>query len=314
MSIQVIRPGLCTTMQDAGRLGYQHLGVPVNGPMDALAHGVANLLVGNPTATATLEVTLQGPTLRIDSGCLLAIGGADLGAEINGVSLAPGRAVKVAAGSLLTFGKRIHGARAYIAVHGGYLLADVLGSTSTFRRGGFGGVEGRELKAGDTLAIRSSFRNVPRVLLPTELQSDPASASERRIRVIPGREWRFFSAEAQQALVEQPYRISNDSERMGYRLTGAELKLDATLELLSETVTFGTLQVPPNGQPIVLMADRQTTGGYPKIAHVASVDLPLLAQRLPGEEVRFELIELAAAQALAVRRARLIQQLEALHA
>ena len=143
MSIQVIRPGLCTTMQDAGRLGYQHLGVPVNGPMDALAHGVANLLVGNPTATATLEVTLQGPTLRIDSGCLLAIGGADLGAEINGVSLAPGRAVKVAAGSLLTFGKRIHGARAYIAVHGGYLLADVLGSTSTFRRGGFGGVEGR---------------------------------------------------------------------------------------------------------------------------------------------------------------------------
>ena len=314
MSIHVIKPGLCTTVQDGGRQGYQHLGVPVNGPMDALAHGIANLLVGNPTATGTLEVTLQGPTLRFNARCLLAIAGADLSAALDGTPLTPGVAVKVAPGATLTFGKRVQGARAYIAVHGGFLLPEVLGSASTFRRGGFGGVEGRELKAGDTLAVTSSFRNVPRVVLPRELRTDIQAADGQAIRVIPGREWRFFTEQAHRALVQAPYRIANESERMGYRLAGAELELSAPLELLSETVTFGTLQVPPSGQPIVLMADRQTTGGYPKIAHVASVDLPLLAQRLPGEEVQFTLVELAEAQELAVRRAQLIQKLEALHA
>lgn len=314
MSIHVIKPGLCTTVQDAGRLGYQHLGVPVNGPMDVLAHSLANLMVGNRASSNTLEITLQGPVLRFDSRCLLAICGADLGAELNGMPLPVEQAVKVGPGSVLTFGKRVYGTRAYLGVHGGFRVSDVLGSGSTFRRGGFGGVQGRELKVGDSLAIASSFRNVPRVYLPAELHIDRARAGERFIRIVPGREWRFFSAHAQQALVGEPYRICNESDRMGYRLEGVPLELDAPLELLSETVTFGTLQVPPSGQPIVLMADRQTTGGYPKIAHVASVDLPLLAQRLPGEVVRFQMIELAKAQALAVRRARLIQSLENLHA
>jgi biotin-dependent carboxylase-like uncharacterized protein len=307
MSIYVIKPGLCTTVQDAGRYGYQHLGVQVNGPMDSLAHSVANLLVGNRAACNTLEVTLQGPTLRFDSRCLLAIGGADLGARLDGVPLAPGRAVRVEAGTVLDFGRRVQGARAYIAVHGGYRLPAVLGSTSTARGGGFGGLEGRMLQAGDRLPVASSFRNAGAVAIPRSLQPETA---ERPLRIVAGREWGFFSTAAQQALVSDEYRIGNDSERMGYRLQGAALQLQQPLELLSEAVPFGAIQVPPSGQPIVLMADRQTTGGYPKIAHVASVDLPLLAQRLPGEALRFRLIELEEAQALAVQRARLIALLE----
>lgn len=310
MSILVIRPGLCSTVQDEGRSGYQHLGVPVNGPMDALAHRLANALVGNARQCSSLEVTLQGPTLRFDSGCLLAIAGADLGARLDGVPLPPGQAVKVAPGTLLDFGKRVHGARAYLAVQGGFQVPQVLGSRSTFRRGALGGVQGRELLAGDRLALLSSFRNAARVQIAHALQIDPLNAAERPIRILPGREWSAFSTEAQQALVGSAYRIGNDSERMGYRLAGAELKLLAPLELLSEAVPFGTVQVPPSGQPIVLMADRQTTGGYPKIAHVASVDLPLLAQRLPGDDVRFVLIGLAEAQALAVQRARLLEALQ----
>jgi len=307
MSIYVIKPGLCTTVQDAGRYGYQHLGVQVNGPMDSLAHSVANLLVGNRAACNTLEVTLQGPTLRFDSRCLLAIGGAELGARLDGVPLAPGRAVRVEAGTVLEFGRRVHGARAYIAVHGGYRLPAVLGSTSTARGGGFGGLEGRMLRAGDRLPVASSFRNAGAVTIPGSLQPEGA---QRPLRIVTGREWRFFSEAAQQLLLSEAYLIGNDSERMGYRLQGAALQLQEPLELLSEAVPFGAIQVPPSGQPIVLMADRQTTGGYPKIAHVASVDLPLLAQRLPGEAVRFRMIELEEAQALAVQRARLIERLE----
>ncbi|WP_226502264.1 biotin-dependent carboxyltransferase family protein [Pseudomonas sp. MWU16-30317] len=310
MSILVVRAGLCSTVQDVGRLGYQHLGVPVNGPMDALAHGLANVLVGNTLECSSLEVTLQGPTLRFDSACLLAIAGADLGARLDGVPLPPGQAVRIEAGTVLDFGKRVHGARAYLAVQGGYRVPAVLGSRSTFRRGGLGGVQGRELVAGDRLALASSFRNAPRVQIPAALQVDPLSAGERPIRLLPGREWSAFSAEAQRALVDSVYRIGNDSERMGYRLAGAPLTLLAPLELLSEAVPFGTVQVPPSGQPIVLMADRQTTGGYPKIAHVASVDLPLLAQRLPGDSVRFALIDLDQAQALAVRQARLLEAIQ----
>lgn len=310
MSIEVIKPGLCTTLQDHGRLGFQHLGIPANGPMDPLAHALANLLVGNAGDCPTLEITLQGPILRFRAGCLIALAGADLGARLDNVPLAPGHAVRVAPGTLLSFGKRVSGARAYLAVHGGYQLPPVLGSISTNRRTGLGGVKGRPLVAGDLLPINSSFRNPPRLTVPHGLWPFD---SEAPIRIIPGREWAAFDAQAQRDLVEQRYRITHDSERMGYRLAGPALKLNVPIELLSEAVTFGTLQVPPDGQPIILMADRQTTGGYPKIAHVASVDLPRLAQMLPGEELSFSVIDLDTAQQLALQRARWVRALETAH-
>ncbi|QCI10612.1 biotin-dependent carboxyltransferase family protein [Pseudomonas putida] len=314
MSLVVLKPGLCTTFQDAGRTGHQHIGVPVNGPMDALAQQLANLLVGNPLGLGTLELTLQGPTLRFDAGALIALAGADLGASLDGQPLLPNQAVRVKPGSLLAFAQRKAGARAYLAVAGGFSAAPVLGSVSTYRRGAYDGVLGRALVAGDRLGFASSFRNAPRIVLPTRLNRMLEREADAPIRVVPGSEWQHFSDEAHAHLLNAEYTIGNDSERMGYRLQGPALDLRQPLELLSEAVAFGTVQVPPNGQPIVLMADRQTTGGYPRIANVISVDLPLLAQRLPGETVRFELTTLANAQQLAVKRARMLAQLEHAHA
>lgn len=313
MSLEILKPGLCTTFQDAGRTGHQHIGVPVNGPMDALAQQLANLLVGNPLDCSTLEMTLQGPTLRFDTGALIAISGADLGAKLNGDALPPNRSVRATPGSILEFGQRKNGARAYLAIAGGFTVEKVLGSASTYRRGAYNGVLGRALLAGDRLGFASCFRNAPRVLLPAALTRSIEREADAAIRVVAGREWDTFTEEARHNLLNGDYRIGNDSERMGYRLQGAELALAKPLELLSEAVTFGTVQVPPSGQPIVLMADRQTTGGYPRIANVISADLPLLAQRLPGEAVRFQLTTLEEAQRLAVKRARLLAQLEREH-
>lgn len=306
MSLEVLKPGLCTTFQDAGRAGYQHLGVPVNGPMDALAHQVANVLVGNPLGMGVLEITLQGPTLCFHAAALIAITGGDLGALLNGEALPLNQAVRVLPGTVLSFGPRKAGARAYMAVAGGFVLKPVLGSLSTYRRGAYSGVLGRALVAGDRLGFASSFRTVAQRGLPAALQRAIEYEAQLPIRLIPGPEWAAFTQEAQQGLCSRSYRIGNDSERMGYRLHGEALPLKRPLELLSEGVSFGTVQVPPSAQPIVLMADRQTTGGYPRIGAVISVDLPLLAQRLPGDLVRFELTTLEHAQRLALKRARLL--------
>lgn len=309
MSIQVIKPGLCTMIHDQGRYGYQHLGVPVSGPMDEVSHSLANLLVGNKRDCSTLEVTLLGPELLFKSRCLIAIEGADLSATLDGVAVKTGVAVRAESGSILRFGQRKSGARAYLAVHGGFLIPPVLGSSSTYRHGHFGGIAGRPLQAGDFIATPSSFRNaLPRLQPPKRLKVD--LLSDLPIRVTPGRECRYFTKEAQQALTTHKYEISSESERMGYRLCGEALLLQEPLELLSEAVPFGTIQVPPSGQPILLMADHQTTGGYPKIAHVISVDLPRLAQRLPGETIQFEWCDLQQAQELRMKQARLFDVLE----
>lgn len=314
MSVEVLKPGLCTTFQDSGRTGYQHLGVPVNGPMDALAHQLANLLVGNTLDCGTLEITLLGPALRFNAGALIAISGADLGARLNGEAFPPDTAKRVPPGSLLEFGQRRNGARAYLAVGGGFTVEKVLGSVSAYRRGAFEGVLGRTLVTGDRLGIASSFRTVPNVVLPAGLIRCLEREARAAIRILPGGEWTAFTERAQQDFISSDYVIGNDSERMGYRLQGETLDLEQPLELLSQAVTFGTVQVPPDGLPIVLMADRQTTGGYPRIANVISVDLPLLAQRLPGDEVRFEMTTLEQAQQRVVQRARLLSGLEKAHA
>ncbi|MFY1663108.1 biotin-dependent carboxyltransferase family protein [Pseudomonas sp. Pseu.R1] len=313
MTIHVIKPGLLSSFQDTGRHGFQHWGVPVSGVMDEAAHELCNLLVGNPRSFTTLEMTLQGPTLRFQAKALIALAGADLGATLNGEPFKPGTAQIVAANSTLSFGKRLHGARSYLAVAGGFLLPEVMDSTSTNTRGGFGGLRGRALQAGDLIPICSSFANPPRLAKTYE----PSSAShdeDQPIRVMKGREWALFSEQSQQDFLNGTYTLSGDSDRMGYRLTGQALTLLAPCELLSESVAFGTVQVPPSGQPLILMADRQTTGGYPRIAQVASVDLPRLAQMLPGDALRFSLIDLHAAQKLFIERARTVKAMEAFNA
>ncbi|OLU34697.1 biotin-dependent carboxyltransferase family protein [Pseudomonas sp. PA27(2017)] len=312
MTLRVLKPGLACTFQDLGRSGFQHLGVPANGVMDENAHRLANLLVGNGAEQATLEITLQGPELVFQAGTVIALAGADLAATLDGQPLEPLRAVRVRSGAVLAFGKRVRGARAYLAVRDGYRLPTTLGSTSTYGRGAYGGFAGRALRSGDVIGIASGFANPPRVLLPRE--SALLGYEDGPIRVVAGRQWALLEPAAQSRFLSSAYRIENDSERMGYRLKGEPIELIEPANLLSEAVVFGTVQVPPDGQPIVLMADRQTTGGYPKIASVISVDLPRLAQKLPGEEIRFEQVSLDRAQQLSLARSALFAELEAAHA
>lgn len=303
MTIEVVKPGLSSSFQDLGRVGYQHLGVPVAGAMDELAHRLANVLVGNDDSEATLEITLLGPTLRFGAACTVVVSGADLGAAIDGRSLALHVPVTVAAGATLAFERRRAGLRAYLGVRGGFDVPSVLGSRSTHTRSAIGG---RALRHGDSIGLRS-LRPAPRAPSMSReaaaiVAALLAAGSERAIRITPGCEWDRFAELSRRAFVAEPYRIGAQSDRMGYRLEGVRLGRSDAREILSEAVAFGTVQVPSDGLPIVLMADRQTTGGYARIAQVAGVDLPRLAQAMPGESVRFATIEVESAQRLLIER------------
>ena len=312
MSLRILRPGLLTTVQDLGRFGYQQDGIIVSGAMDALALRVANLLVGNPETAAGLEITLLGPRIRFEADHLIALTGAHLSPTLNGQPMAGNRAVWVAAGAELAFGPAVAGCRAYLAVAGGVAVPPVLGSRSTYLRAGFGGHEGRALRAGDTLPVgtpsavagklvqqlarpgagwaAASFTPGP-VLCPRP-QYRPV------LRAVRGPEYGQFTAASQQAFWTESFAITPAADRMGYRLQGPPLAWLAEPELLSSAVTFGTVQVPAGGQPIVLLADHQTTGGYPRIAQVISADFSALAQVRPGQQLRFQEVPLAGAQAL----------------
>lgn len=309
MSLTVLKPGLLSTFQDMGRTGHQHLGVPVCGAMDVCSHRLANLLAGNDTDHATLEMTLVGPTLRFEAPACFAIAGADLHPTINGAPVAAYRPLIARAGDVLAFGSAAPdtGVRTYLAVHGGYALTPVLQSTSTYVRGAFGGHAGRPLAKGDTIGLHTTLTTTPvnltdlaqalwqiRVYLPSAV----VARARSHLRLLPGVHWDEFAAASRHDLLNSEFRISVQSDRMGYRLEGPALSMTTPRQILSEAASYGTIQVPSGGEAIILMADRQSTGGYPKIAQVITVDLPWLAQRRPGQTVRFELIELDDAQRL----------------
>jgi len=314
----VLKPGMLSSFQDRGREGCQHQGIPAAGAMDERAHRLANALAGNTQDCATLEITLAGPTLRFDAPACFALAGADLGATLNGQDIPRHRPLVARAGDTLAFGARpALGVRAYLAVHGGYALPPVMGSQATYLRSGFGGFHGRALAKGDQVplarplpvganldALAQALWNL-RVYLPSAL----GGRTRAGIRFLPGRHWNEFSAASRRAFAEAEFRISPQSDRMGYRLTGPALAMDAPRQMLSEAACFGTVQVPAGGEAIILMADRQTTGGYPKIAQIATVDLPLLAQCAPGHALRFEPIPLEEAQRLDAARERAFAQL-----
>lgn len=316
MSIVVIKPGMLSSFQDAGRHGHQPLGISVVGAMDQRAHQLANILVGNDARTASLEITLTGPTLQFKKPCCIALSGADLSATLNGQPVAMNRPIIARPKDELSFGPRKHGTRCYLAVHGGFALAPVLGSTSTYLRSHFGGWHGRALQKGDEIPFAHPLKNKGLENLAMELwaikiylPSAIADSSRQRIRIIKSALWNEFTPESCVALLTETFKVSPDSERMGYRLSGTPILMSKPRQLLSEATTFGTIQVPAGGQPIILMADRQTTGGYPKMAYVATVDLPLLAQCAPGDALQFEAITLERAQELDAARERAWQAL-----
>jgi len=311
MSIEVVAPGLLSSFQDLGRRGFQHLGVPLNGVMDERAHRIANWLVGNRSGLATLEITLLGPTLRFGVPVCIALSGADLSATLNGDTMPLNQAVRVAAGDILSFGEPKRGIRAYLAVRGGYALEPVMGSTSTNIRAGFGGLGGKALRKDTTIPLkRASGHELPVAGILPAFATGIVQEFDAPLRVIAGREQDKFTPDSISAFCADSYQISPQSDRMGYRLKGTPLSRVRAVDMLSEAVSAGTVQVPPDGQPIILMADCQTSGGYPRIAHVAWVDLPRLAQFAPGRQLCFEWIDLAAAQRLAVAQARVFGAME----
>lgn len=296
---KVIAPGLHTTLQDYGRWGFQDVGVPVSGPLDRITMRLANALVGNPQHMAALEILVQGPTLEVVAGSVrVAVVGGFGGLDIMDEQE---RVAPVAESARLTRGTRLRVrplgevSCAYLAIEGGFAAKPVLRSVSTYARGGMGGFEGRPLAEGDILpAMAGAVEKRPELTLAAPL--DPGL--DQPIRVVLGPQNDFFSDAAIETLFSSTYIISPRADRMGFRLEGAQLKHTKGYNIVSDTIVAGSIQVPGSGQPIVLLVDAQTTGGYPKIGTIASVDLPLLGRRRPGDPVSFTAVSQPEAEAL----------------
>lgn len=284
--IIVSKPGMLTTVQDSGRVGYQAYGMPVAGVMDNYAYRIANLLVGNDCNRAVLEMTMLGGTFQFTEDTWVAICGGDMQATLNGEKVPNWSRIFIPSGSELAFGYSKTGCRSYLAVVGGIAVPEVLGSSSTYTRGNFGGFKGRALRAGDELAVGAAEKLPPcNISLGAEFVTE--YTSEVELRVMLGPQQDLFTEEGINTLFTQPYYISNDADRMGYRLEGTKIEHTHKPDIISDALCQGAIQVPGHGMPIIMMADRQTTGGYAKIGTVISTDLCKLAQAKPGEMVKF---------------------------
>jgi antagonist of KipI len=311
--MRIIDPGLMTTVQDRGRFGFQKEGVTPGGAMDGIGLAVANTLVGNDDSAAVLEITMVGPSIEFQQDELIAVCGADLSAEMANIRLPTWRAIYVRSASILSFGAARWGCRAYLAVAGGIDVPAVMGSRSTNPRAGIGGIGGRALRKGDEIptlphgsrdpiASRAAAAGGPMPFALSERFVDKSEAASlygtsKPIRVLPGPEFDLFDERDRRFFFDQAFEVSPHSDRMGYRLAGPVLDSSPRAELVSRAVVMGTVQVPGGGNPILLMADRQTTGGYPSIAQVTAADLPMVAQLKPGDEINFEMVTLDQAHA-----------------
>lgn len=334
MTLRVLRPGTLATLQDLGRGGMQHLGIVPGGAMDPVSHRIANALAGNRDDVATLEMAMSGPELLFERTALVALAGAQFEAWIDGAPLPGSRPVLVRAGARLRFGRATAGCFGYVAVAGGFDAAIVLGSRSTYLPGEFGGLDGRRLSSGTVLPLGADVEalSARRFERGTRRQRavDLARGAGRTVRwlapsltmpatepvvarAVEGLHAALFTDAARAAFYAEPWRIAPDSNRMGYRLVGPVLELVAPTEIVSQATCLGTVQVPASGQPIVLMADHQTTGGYPKIAEVIVADVPALAQVPPGRSVRFAPVKLddadAARESIARRVSELVERI-----
>lgn len=309
MLVSVLAPGLLTTVQDAGRQGARAFGVGVSGAADAYSLAVGNVLAGNPPDAAALEITLTGPTLRFGRSATIALCGAAIDAHVDGIALPGWRPIRLRKGATLVLGACRRGARAYLSVAGGIDVPLVLGSRSTDLRGGFGGHRGRALRRGDEVSVGSPPGNARHhreavAIAPWWIDHEPDLdfSDSIAVRVLTGHD----ASQPSDALHAHEWIVDASSNRQGLRLRGPALQAADARERISEPVTPGTIQLPSDGAPIVLLADAQTVGGYPRIGHVITADLPRLAQRRAGQRLRFIPVDHAlAARANAQQRARL---------
>ncbi|WP_440682442.1 biotin-dependent carboxyltransferase family protein [Cysteiniphilum halobium] len=311
MFIEVLNPGMMTTIQDQGRNGYQQYGVIESGAMDKYAAKVANILVGNPENYAVLEVCITGIKVRFHANTIIAIYGALSVATINDIPIKHATMTHIQNGDVLQIKTLLAGNYAYIAVCGGFQIEDVLGSKSTYLRAKIGGFHGRALQAQDKIILNKvldgsqlySNENALRFNWQVSVREYFFSRNVALIRVMIGRQFDWFDDENNVRFFESTYTISPHSDRMGYRLQGAKIyQKNTKRQLTSEAVANGTIQIASDGLPIVLLADRQTVGGYPKIAHIISADLGVFAQLRVGQKLRFQKVSQENAQSAIIRQ------------
>jgi biotin-dependent carboxylase-like uncharacterized protein len=309
MGFIVRNAGLLATVQDLGRVGHQSSGIAASGALDGRSLSIANVLVGNRRGEAGLELTLLGATLQFTAENVVALTGADMGATLDGAPAPRYAAFPVRPGDVLALGPAVSGCRAYLAFAGGLDLPEALGSKSTNLKCGIGGFRGRALKDGDALAFAAPVPALPD-LEKRRVPPEDFSGTEAALRAVPGPQDGFFGPETLAAFFGRTYLVTARSDRMGCVMEGEPLPALAKTDIVSDGMPLGAVQVASDGKPIVMLADRQTVGGYAKIAVVASADIPLLAQRKPGDAVRFVKISVGAAQRLYRRDQRALERLE----
>ena len=310
--IKVIAPGMLSTFQDLGRQNYQQFGMPVAGSMDKFAHKTANLLVGNDEAEAVLEMTIMGASLEFEEEAVIALTGADMSPKINGeISVGMWRSVHIKRGDKLSFGNVTNGCRCYMAISGGYDILEVLDSKSTYTRGGIGGYFGRGLKKGDVIGFNKGKLDLEKLLGRfIRAAHIPSYSNNIELRVILGPQEEAFTQKGIADFVSETYKISNECDRMGYRLDGKKIEHVASADVISDGIVSGAVQVPAHGNPIIMLSDCQTTGGYTKIAHVITSDLPKIAQSKAGDEVRFKAIDVDEAHSIYLENIKLLEQIK----
>jgi antagonist of KipI len=310
MSIRVVKSGMQVTVQDLGRYGHQDLGVPVGGAMDDWSARLANLLVGNAPDEALLEVTLHGVALLFEEEHLVSVTGGGASIRVNDEEVPTGRSILVKPWSAMRFHASRNGFRSYLAVAGGINVPTVMGSRSTYIPALIGGFHGRALEEGDVLSVKAERTDLSRAMACRSLSSgkeyrgtrwsvSPSHGPDlacRAVRFLPGPEWAWLTESQQKRFCTQPFVVTSRSDRMGYRLRGQPLLPEQPREMVSSAVTRGSVQLTHEGQPVMLMADAQTTGGYPRIAQVAAVDLPVCAQYRPGDRIFFKPVSFAEAR------------------
>lgn len=314
MSLLITRNGLLDTIQDVGRYGYQHLGINAGGVMDSVAMRVANMLIGNDPSEAVIEMYFPAAEIVFESTVLIALAGADFSATVNGEEIPTLHPVMVREGSILRFGKQQKGSSICLSVQGGFIADEWLHSYSTQLKVKAGGYHGRALQKNDRIQLKQKpqydfsagdhfFEILPWQAKTTDFYTDG-------IRFIAGNEYDGLTDSSKTKLTTELFTISRESDRMGYRMQGELLQLVESKEMISTAITRGTIQLLPNGQMIILMADHQTSGGYPRLGHVIGADIPSLAQMRPGEKISLQEISIADAEDIMLKQEMNLRQLQ----
>lgn len=307
-------PGLLSTIQDMGRKGYQQYGVSPSGCMDQYSFALGNILVGNNINTPSIEITMMGPTIKFLDDAIIAITGAHCQATLRGGKVVNNRTVEVIKGDILRILSMTNGARSYISIAGGIDSNKIMGSSSTDLKAKIGGNNGEKLKKGDQVNYLGVDRKYTTKYIPDEYILDRGMGNKEEqiteIRVLMGPQDDYFTENGIDTFFSSTYKVTNDSDRMGYRLEGDKVELVGGSDIISDAISFGAVQIPGHGKPIIMMADRQTTGGYAKMAVVISVDLPLLSQLKPGDSIKFKKCGIEEAQSLYIKNRKLLDELE----